>query len=234
MMKVNDFLDKIKKLPSCKTLYVMGGWGQPLTASNKSRLISGHAYNQRADRKALINAASADTFAFDCVCMIKAILWGFDFDTSKTNGGAVYASNGVPDINADQMINKCTGVSSDFRNIEPGAVVWKTGHIGVYIGDGLAVECTPAWKDRVQVTAVENIGKKSGYESRTWTKHGKLPYVDYTKESVNGWKKENGSWYFYVYGEKVKGKPYLCTWKDKTDWYLFDKDGRCAAKLTIY
>lgn len=234
MMTVNEFLDKIKKLPSCKTLYVMGGWGQPLTASNKNRLITGHAYNQNADRKALISAASADTFAFDCVCMIKAILWGFNFDTSKVNGGATYASNGVPDINADQMIEKCSGVSTSFKNIEQGEVVWKPGHIGVYIGDGLAVECTPAWKDRVQVTAVENIGKKSGYDSRTWTTHGKLPYVDYTKESVNGWKKENGSWYFYVYGEKVKGKPYLCKWNDKTDWYLFDKQGRCAAKLTIY
>ena len=233
-MTVNEFLDKIKKLPSCKTLYVMGGWGQPLTASNKNRLITGHAYNQNADRKALISAASADTFAFDCVCMIKAILWGFNFDTSKVNGGATYASNGVPDINADQMIEKCSGVSTSFKNIEQGEVVWKPGHIGVYIGDGLAVECTPAWKDRVQVTAVENIGKKSGYDSRTWTTHGKLPYVDYTKESVNGWKKENGSWYFYVYGEKVKGKPYLCKWNDKTDWYLFDKQGRCAAKLTIY
>ena len=233
-MKVNEFLEKIKKLPSCKTLYVMGGWGQPLTASNKSRLITGHSYNQSADRKALINAASADTFAFDCVCMIKAILWGFNFDTSKVNGGATYASNGVPDINADQMIDKCTGVSTNFNSIEPGEVVWKPGHIGVYIGDGLAVECTPAWKDRVQVTAVENIGKKDGYNARTWTKHGKIPYVDYSKETVNGWKKENGSWYFYVYGEKVKGKPYLCKWNDKTDWYLFDKTGRCAAKLTIY
>lgn len=234
MMKVNDFLDKIKKLPSCKTLYVMGGWGQPLTASNKSRLITEHSYNQNADRKALINAASADTFAFDCVCMIKAILWGFSFDTSKANGGAVYASNGVPDINADQMIGKCSGVSTSFKNIEPGEVVWKTGHIGVYIGDGLAVECTPAWKDRVQITAVENIGKKSGYNSRVWTKHGKLPYVDYTKESLNGWVKEGDSWYFYVYNEKVKGKPYLCKWDNKTEWYLFDKQGRCAAKLTIY
>ena len=26
-----------------------------------------------------------------------------------------------------------------------------------------------------------NIGKKAGYNTRTWTKHGKLPYVDYTE-----------------------------------------------------
>ena len=233
-MKLSEFLEKIRKLPDCKSLYVMGGWGQPLTASNKNRLITGHAYNQSADRKALINAASASTFAFDCVCMIKAVLWGFDFDTSKTNGGAVYASNGVPDINADQMIEKCSGVSSDFSKIQDGEVVWKTGHIGVYIGNGLAVECTPAWADKVQVTAVLNIGSKSGYNGRTWSKHGKLPYVDYTKESLNGWVHRGSDWLYYVYGKPVTGKMYLCAWKDKTDWYLFDKAGRCAAKIQIY
>ena len=56
------------------------------------------------------------------------------------------------------------------------------GHIGVYIGDGLAVEATPAWKDGVQITAVYNIGKKSGYNGRSWTKHGKLPYIAYEAE----------------------------------------------------
>jgi hypothetical protein len=31
----------------------------------------------------------------------------------------------------------------------------------------------------VQITAVGNIGTKSGYKSRKWTKHGKLPYIEY-------------------------------------------------------
>ena len=57
------------------------------------------------------------------------------------------------------------------------------GHIGVYIGDGLAVECTPKWDNKVQITAVANIGKKAGYNSRKWTKHGKLPYVEYVVEA---------------------------------------------------
>lgn len=54
-----------------------------------------------------------------------------------------------------------------------------SGHIGVYIGNGLAVECTPRWSDGVQITAVHNIGKIAGYNGRTWTKHGKLPHVNY-------------------------------------------------------
>ena len=61
----------------------------------------------------------------------------------------------------------------------PGEGLWGPGHWGLYIGDGLAVECTPAWKNGVQITAVGNIGTKAGYNTRTWTKHGRLPYVDY-------------------------------------------------------
>lgn len=77
------------------------------------------------------------------------------------------------------MIGKCTDVTTDFSSIEVGEAVWMSGHIGVYIGNGLCVECTPRWSDGVQITAVHNIGKITGYNGRTWTKHGKLPHVNY-------------------------------------------------------
>lgn len=162
-----------------KTLYVMGCFGAPMNVSNKARYSANHSYNKQSARKKMINAASADTFGFDCACLIKGILWGWCGDQSKVYGGAKYASNGVPDTNADGMIKKCKDVSTDFSKIQIGEAVWMKGHIGVYIGDGLAVECTPAWKNCVQVTAVHNIGKKSGYNGRKWTKHGKLPWVNY-------------------------------------------------------
>lgn len=108
-------------------------------------------------------------------------------DKSKTYGGAGYAINGVPDIGADTMITKCTGVStSGWANMVIGEAVWMSGHIGIYIGDGLAVECSPKWENKVQITAVGNIGSKPGYNTRRWTKHGKLPYVDYTGASAGG------------------------------------------------
>ena len=169
-----------------KTLYVMGCFGAPLTAANKKRYTQNHSYNKQAARTKMINAASADTFGFDCVCLIKGLLWGWCGDKSKTYGGTSYASNGVPDLGADTMITKCKDVSTTgWANMEVGEALWVKGHIGVYIGNGLAVECTPAWKNQVQVTAVGNIGAKSGYNTRTWTKHGKLPYVTYTGESIS-------------------------------------------------
>jgi LysM repeat protein len=166
-----------------KTLYVMGCFGAPLNAVNKKRYINEDGYNRQPARATIIRAATSDTFGFDCVCLIKAILWGWTGNINRVYGGAIYASNGVPDINANAMINVCKNVSTDFSKIEIGEVVWLHGHIGIYIGDGLAVECTPKWKNDVQITAVGNIGKKAGYNVRYWTKHGKLPYITYSKTS---------------------------------------------------
>lgn len=162
-----------------KTLYVMGCFGWPMNKSNQNRAIDAYAYNRRPERLNLIRQTTDDTFGFDCVCMIKALLWGWNGDTGKPYGGAVYASNGVPDKSADQMIGLCSRVSTDFSAIQVGEVVWMSGHIGIYIGDGLAVECTPKWADGVQITAVLNIGKKAGYNGRSWISHGKLPYIRY-------------------------------------------------------
>ena len=152
-----------------------------MNAKNRQRYSNNDAYNR--SRARLINELTSDVFGFDCVCLIKGILWGWNGDISKTYGGAVYKANGVPDINANSMIRQCTNVSTDFKNISVGEAVWLDGHIGVYIGNGLAVECTPKWDNKVQITAVGNLGKKSGYNVRTWVKHGKLPWIDYTVSS---------------------------------------------------
>ena len=167
-----------------KTLYIMGCFGAPMNAKNKARYTTNHNYNKQAARTKKINAATADTFGFDCVCMIKGLLWGWNGDASKNYGGAKYISNYVPDISADGIITRCSDVSTNFSKIQAGELLWMKGHVGIYIGDGLCVECTPAWKDCVQITAVHNIGKKAGYNGRKWKKHGKLPYVTYGAAAV--------------------------------------------------
>jgi hypothetical protein len=121
--------------------------------------------------------ATPDTFGFDCVCLIKGVLWGWTGDLNARYGGAKYQSNGVPDIDETTMFNKCSDISTDFSHLEMGEAVWMKGHIGIYIGNGLAVECSPKWGDCVQITAC-NCSRK-GYNRRDWTKHGKLPYVKY-------------------------------------------------------
>jgi hypothetical protein len=175
-----EFVSKLKDVATKhKTLYVMGCFGAPMTETNKKRYINHHSYNKTADRTSVINAATADTFGFDCVCLIKGVLWGWNGNEHDIYGGADYAINGVPDIDANSMINVCSGLSTDFSNVEIGEAVWIKDHIGVYIGDGLVVECTPRWKNGVQITACNT--SISGYNRRDWTKHGKLPYIEYVK-----------------------------------------------------
>ncbi len=182
IMNASDFVSKAKNIAQTyKTLYVMGCFGAPMTPNNKKRYCNNNIYNKKAERTKMIMAASSDTYGFDCVCLIKGILWGWNGDISKPYGGAVYASNGVPDVGADDMMNTCCkDVSAGgWDKMVPGEAVWMSGHIGIYIGGGLAVECSPRWKNRVQITAVKNIGDRIGYSSRTWKKHGKLPWIKY-------------------------------------------------------
>lgn len=109
-------------------------------------------------------------WGFDCIGLIKGVLWGWNGDESKTYGGAVYASNGVPDISADAMIGRCKDVSSDFSKIAIGEYLWMKGHCGIYAGNGRVVESSPKWKNGVQLTDLS---------ARNWLKHGKLPYIEY-------------------------------------------------------
>lgn len=177
-MTNKEFVQKLIDVANnYKTLYVMGCFGAPMTDANKQRYIDHHEYNRRIDNKKCIIYASSDTFGFDCVNLIKGILWGWNGDKSKMYGGAKYAINGVPDVSADGMIKKCLNVSTNFSNIDIGEAVWCPGHIGVYIGDGLVVECTPLWENCVQITSCNCT--KAGYNRRDWSKHGKLPYITY-------------------------------------------------------
>lgn len=162
-----------------KTLYIKGCFGAPLNDTNKARYTGNNAYNRQEKRSTKIREASSETFGFDCVCLVKALLWGWNGDITETYGGAEYKSNGVPDISADTMIKKCSDVSDDFSVIQLGELLWMKGHCGIYIGNGFAVESTPKWQDGVQITAVHNIGKRVNCNGRSWKKHGKLPYVSY-------------------------------------------------------
>lgn len=165
-----------------KTLYVMGCFGAPMTASNKVRYCNNHNYNKQTSRQQLIKAATTDTFGFDCVCLIKGLLWGWNGNKKDVYGGADYAVNGVPDIDCNAMFRACSEQSTDFSSIAIGEAVWMDGHIGIYIGNGLAVECSPKWKNGVQITACNR--DVSGYNRRNWTKHGKLPYVTYEEKQA--------------------------------------------------
>lgn len=166
-----------------KTLYVTGCFGWPLNDQNKARVIAEYpSKNGKDPRYSNIMAASNDTFGFDCVNLVKGIIWGWNGDVNAEYGGCVYQTNGMMDLTEGEVMNQCYQQSEDFSKIEVGEYLWMSGHCGIYLGDGLAVECTPKWENKVQVTEVlniKNIPKIKRYNGRTWTKHGKLPQIQY-------------------------------------------------------
>lgn len=199
----------------CKTAYMLGPWGWPANDRMITRATT-QGSNAKTNRQWLpqANAIKGRGYLFDCVGLIKGILWGWTGDLSRTYGGAGYACNGVPDYDAKQMINHCLEVSTDFRTIVPGEAVWMDGHIGVYVGDGVVVESTPRWQGGVQRSTLANTAgaqKLPGTAgSRTWTKHGKLPWVDYAAADKPAPKPES---------EEDDEMTYYKTLKDVPDWY---------------
>lgn len=118
----------------------------------------------------------------DCVCMIKGVLWGFNFNKSASHGGAIYGSNGVYDDDADQIMYRCTKISNDFKNIKIGEILHMGGHVGVYIGNRQVVETTAAWDYCTQISTVDENGArhKGNNYCGYWQNHGELSYIDYS------------------------------------------------------
>jgi hypothetical protein len=186
LMTAQAFCAKLLAIANgCKTAYMLGPWGWPANDKMITRATT-QGSNAQTNRQwlAQANAIKGGGFLFDCVGLIKGILWGWTGDLSRTYGGAGYACNGVPDYDAKKMIDCCREVSTDFSTIVPAEAVWMDGHIGVYVGGGVVVECTPKWLGGVQCSTLANTTgaqKLSGTVGcRTWTKHGKLPWVDYS------------------------------------------------------
>lgn len=192
MMKVNDFIAQVKKALGSHTVYGTGAFGAPISDYpsqlsryyNNTKSRCGQTYADRLK----IEAKTAPCWAFDCCGLIKGIIWGWDAKRAPNNvyGGAEYESNGLPDYGAgsdsSDLITHCTDVSTDFSTIVAGEMLWMDGHVGIYIGNGEAIECTTSWTDNVLKSVVTNVrSAKSGEKGRKWTKHGKLSkWVDYT------------------------------------------------------
>lgn len=185
-MNNNELVNKaMAAAKDFKTTYANGMFGSPISesivAQKAVQLPGWYTPERQAYLRSIIGKGY---YGFDCICFIKGLLWGWNGDASKIYGGAAYASNGVLDINESEMLNKCSGVGSDFTRLEVGEYLYIDGHCGLYAGDGFAVECTSRWNNGVQVTAVLNVGAKAGYNGRTWAKHGKLPYINYISDVV--------------------------------------------------
>lgn len=97
----------------------------------------------------------------DCSGLIKGFMY-----CETPESAPLYVSK--YDLSSSDMIKACKeqGPYSSIPNI-PGLLLWKSGHVGVYIGDGYAIE---AKGHSYGVVKTNNTA---------WTKWGKLPWLEY-------------------------------------------------------
>lgn len=108
----------------------------------------------------------------DCVGLIKGYGW-LNTDTLAIE----YGTNGMPDYGADQMYQAALGSGAEHGPMStmpeiPGIAVWKSGHIGIYIGNGYVVEAM----------STKNGVVKTEVYGRGWEGWCKLPYIVYLEE----------------------------------------------------
>lgn len=177
-MTNKEFVEKLLNVAkNYKTYYASGTFGQCATNSFIDGKAKQYPKWYTKSRVNKLKALPDDTRLFDCCGLIKGVCWGFP--------DLKYNSNGCPDANDQGLWNMALEKSKSFTQIEIGELLWMQGHVGVYIGNGLGIECTMSWQNKVQITAVSNIGPKSGYPSRKWAGHGKLPFINYSNENQN-------------------------------------------------
>ena len=100
----------------------------------------------------------------DCVGLIKGFFW--------TGNGAhenLYRSGNCPDTSANGLIKLCgvTGEMADMPDVR-GLILWRSGHVGVYVGGGKVIEAR-GYRYGVVRTDVQGRG---------WKKWGYLPEID--------------------------------------------------------
>ena len=104
----------------------------------------------------------------DCAGLIKGLYWIADF-------GGKYQS--ATDLSANGLLARCT-VTGPISEIPetPGLLVWKEGHVGVYVGNGSVVESRGV-DYGVVMTALKDRG---------WSKWGKIGFITY--EAAQDWR----------------------------------------------
>lgn len=160
------------------TLYVYGSFGRTLTESLINQKAIQYAYN--FPRKSLykkIMDSKGTEYAFDCVGLIKAYYWGW-------NGGKTdYKASQDKSANGMYSAAKVKGKISTMPEI-PGLLVQMSGHIGIYIGNGYVIECTPTKSFAKQSHGAGGVCKTK-LKDRKWTHWLECPYITYEEVEEN-------------------------------------------------
>lgn len=181
-----------KKVYAAGWVYWYGTYGKKCSESlynSKKRQYPGHYTSGRT--VGYMRDIREGKRCADCVGMIKSFFW----KNGDIEATPKYATNHCPDVSANGMIKLCsqTGKIGSIPD-EPGLVVWKDGHIGVYIGGGYTIEMRGFDYDCV----------KRKVTAGPWTKWGRLPKSMISYDGSATPEPEDDSLRYGCTGEAVK------------------------------
>lgn len=145
--------------------YVWGSYGKLLTETEFERLLK--QYPDGVGKfKDFIKAHWLNRHTTDCVGLIKGFLWW---------DGTNYKYDPQTDVNANMMFQKAKikGAINTMPD-KSGILVWKQGHIGIYVGGKEVVEANSTKRGVIKTPL-------SGNGATPWTHWCECPYLEYEK-----------------------------------------------------
>jgi hypothetical protein len=108
----------------------------------------------------------------DCVGLIKSFYW------TNEDGKIIYKLDELPDVSANGLYDAAheKGPISTLPEIK-GIIVWKRGHVGIYIGNGEVIEAHGTKVGVIKTRLTESINDTK------WTNWFKCPFIEYVDES---------------------------------------------------
>ena len=146
--------------------YVWGMFGDVLTEEWLSFKIDQYPEDVGKQEK-LIREKWMGRRTTDCVGLIKAYGW---FD--PTTGEILYNSGKMPDCSTETMFDAAeeTGTVDTIPEL-PGIIVYREGHVGIYIGGGFVIEAK----------GTEYGVVKTKLSESDFTHWFKCPYIEYSQ-----------------------------------------------------
>ena len=162
----------LNKATHVSSKYMWGDYGRTITNTTIDQKAKQYPTRYSAGRIAeLKKCTNGYWIGCDCAGLIKWFLW-----TDK--GAHDIRYNSKTDRNTGGLWNCATSRGTiDTLPEVPGIILYKTGHVGVYIGDGNAVECTlGSYGDGIVQSKVSGRG---------WTHWLTIPDIQYVYDNTD-------------------------------------------------
>lgn len=204
-ISVSDFLSNLEKIRTTGAVYLYGAKGEVITDSLVNRLAKENpkTYTNIYKKKAL---PLYGLRGVDC-------------------SGLITLASGAPVEGSYYMGQNYKPAPT----LQRGVILWRKGHVGVYIGNDKVIEAK----------GIDFGIVISKYKKENWAKMLLSPYVDYSSTQFyykKGWNKDDKGWW-YAWGTN-KGEFYANTiekleWLGGTNLFAFNAEGYMIEGLAV-